>query len=154
MKGLPDMEGIPTLAEFPLHSHDKLRYADTDRQGHVNNAVFSTLLETGRVEFLHNSARPILDPNTAFVIARLEIDFLGEMLWPGQVTIGTTVDSVGRSSLKLRQAIFQEDRCVAQARSVIVLMDEKSRRSTPFSEEARACLLSPTDIAVAQGAHE
>lgn len=138
------MDGIPTLAEFPLHSHDKLRYADTDRQGHVNNAIFSTLLETGRVEFLHDGARRIPDPNTAFVIARLEIDFLGEMQWPGQVTIGTTVDSIGRSSLKLRQAIFQENRCVAQARSVIVLMDERSRLSTPFSEEARARLLRPT----------
>ncbi|MFV8308712.1 acyl-CoA thioesterase [Mycobacteroides chelonae] len=134
------MAEIPTLAEFPLHSHDKLRYADTDRQGHVNNSVFSTLLETGRVEFLHDSTRQILEPNRAFVIARLEIDFLGEMLWPGQVTIGTAVDSVGRSSLKLRQAIFQENRCVARAVSVIVLMDESSRLSTPFSEGVRSRL--------------
>ena len=65
------MAEIPTLAEFPLHSHDKLRYADTDRQGHINNSVFSTLLETGRVEFLHDSTRRILEPNRAFVIARL-----------------------------------------------------------------------------------
>lgn len=41
-----------TLADFPFTSFDKLRYCDTDKQGHVNNAVFSTFLETGRAEFL------------------------------------------------------------------------------------------------------
>ena len=47
------------LDQFPLHSFDKLRYADTDRQGHVNNATFATFLETGRVEFLYNDEAPI-----------------------------------------------------------------------------------------------
>ncbi len=39
----------PTLDAFPLRTHEKLRYADTDRQGHINNAVFATLLETGLI---------------------------------------------------------------------------------------------------------
>jgi acyl-CoA thioester hydrolase len=42
----------PDLAKIDFHSHwarDVLRYADTDRQGHVNNAVFATFLESGRV---------------------------------------------------------------------------------------------------------
>lgn len=30
-----------TLADFPLQTFDKVRYADTDRQGHVNNAAFA-----------------------------------------------------------------------------------------------------------------
>ncbi|WP_343068673.1 hypothetical protein [Kaustia mangrovi] len=42
------------LDDFPLRTSDKLRYADTDRQGHVNNAVFATFMETGRVAFLHD----------------------------------------------------------------------------------------------------
>ena len=44
-----------TLEQFPIRTYDKLRYADTDRQGHVNNAVFSTFLETGRVELIYDS---------------------------------------------------------------------------------------------------
>jgi acyl-CoA thioester hydrolase len=38
----------PSLRDFAVYSVDKLRYGDTDRQGHVNNAVFATFLETGR----------------------------------------------------------------------------------------------------------
>jgi acyl-CoA thioester hydrolase len=40
--------GDLTPADFPFLTFDKIRYADTDRQGHVNNAVYATFLETGR----------------------------------------------------------------------------------------------------------
>lgn len=30
------------LEDFPFQTFDKVRYADTDRQGHVNNAAFAT----------------------------------------------------------------------------------------------------------------
>jgi acyl-CoA thioester hydrolase len=34
----------PKLTDYPLRTYEKLRYADTDRQGHVNNAIFATML--------------------------------------------------------------------------------------------------------------
>ena len=40
------MSERPSPDAFPSRTHDKLRYNDTDRQGHVNNAVFSTFLES------------------------------------------------------------------------------------------------------------
>ena len=45
--------------DYALHAFDKLRYGDTDRQGHVNNAVYATLFETGRVELLYDGAGPV-----------------------------------------------------------------------------------------------
>lgn len=96
----------PTLTDFPFQTFDKLRYADTDRQGHVNNAVFSTFLETGRVEFLFDTQSPLATDNASFVIARLTLDFVAEVNWPGRVEIGTGVTRIGNSSLTLRQAIF------------------------------------------------
>lgn len=123
---------VITLDDFPLKASDKIRYADTDRQGHVNNAIFATLLETGRVEILYDPASPLADPGCTFVIARLAIDFRSEINWPGMVFIGTRVASIGRSSIKLDQGLFQDDRCVAIAETVIVLMDERTRRSRPL----------------------
>ena len=67
------------LEDFPSITHDKIRYADTDRQGHVNNAVFSTFLETGRVEVLYSKEEPILEGNASFVIASLHMDFRNEI---------------------------------------------------------------------------
>jgi YbgC/YbaW family acyl-CoA thioester hydrolase len=128
------------LEDFPLRSFDKLRYGDTDRQGHVNNAVFVTLLETGRVEMAYDAERSLMDPGCAFVIARLELDYVAELFWPGRVDIGTRVKSIGRSSLNVEQALFQNDRLVASAETVLVQVNEATRKSQPFSEQTNAKL--------------
>jgi acyl-CoA thioester hydrolase len=130
----------PRLEDFPLRSFDKLRYGDTDRQGHVNNSVFTTLLETGRVELFHQGDARLMDPGCSFVIAHLSLDFLAELHWPGQIDIGTGVIGVGRSSVRLEQALFQGERVAARAQTVIVQVSDASRRGQAFSERAIAYL--------------
>lgn len=134
----------PALADFPFRTFDKVRYADTDRQGHVNNAAFSTFLETGRVEFLYNPQDPLAADNASFVIVNLSLKFLAEVNWPGRVDIGTGVTEVGNSSLRLSQGLFQDGRCVATAKTVIVQIDEQSRKSRPLTEKAKAFLTRHT----------
>ena len=124
------------VEDFPLRTEDKLRYADTDRQGHVNNAVFSSLLENGRVELLYNPERPLAAPGCSFVIARLTLDFINELTWPGRVETGTRVARIGRSSVTLEQTIFQNARPAATAVTVIVHVSGETHRSHPFSDAA------------------
>lgn len=130
----------PTLESFPARAYDKLRYGDTDRQGHVNNAVFGTFFETGRVELVLDAEHALLAPGQSFVLARIEIDLVAEILWPGTVEIGSAVSRVGRSSIHIAQALFQNGRLCARATSVVVLVDGTTRRSTPFGEAAIARL--------------
>ncbi|WP_454816920.1 acyl-CoA thioesterase [Labrys neptuniae] len=130
------MPDLPVPADYDFMTTDKLRYGDTDRQAHVNNAVFATFLETGRVELLHDLASPVADAESSFVLARVVIDFRAEVLWPGTVEIGTKVSTIGRSSITLDQAVFQNGVCVAQGQSVVVLIDNSTRRSRPLSEDA------------------
>jgi acyl-CoA thioester hydrolase len=108
--------------------------------------VFATLLETGRVEVVYAKETGLHDPGCSFVIASLQIDFLDEVHWPGVVDIGTRVGKIGRSSVTLEQAIFQQGRCVATSRSVIVHVDTTTRRSAPLGERAitRLAALMPT----------
>jgi acyl-CoA thioester hydrolase len=129
-----------TLADFPSRTYDKLRYGDTDRQGHVNNAVFATFFETGRVEMLLATDADFLLPGQSLVLARLEIDLVSEINWPGTVEIGTRVARIGRSSMALEQAVFQNGVLAAKGISVVVLTDEATRRSTPLSDGAVAKL--------------
>ena len=128
---------IPPLESYALRTHEKLRYADTDRQGHVNNAVFATMLETGRVELLYSLDKPVYSEGCTFVLASLHLDFLGEINWPGQVDVGTRVASVGKSSVTFEQGLFQKGECVATAKTVVVQMNVTTRRSHPLSEESR-----------------
>lgn len=129
-----------SLDDFPIRSFDKLRYADMDRQGHVNNAVFSTFLETGRTELLYTGEPPLAGPGSAFVLARLLLEFRAEVHWPGEVAIGTRVRDIGRSSIKLEQVIFQNGRGVANADTVIVMVDTATRRARALPDEAVAKL--------------
>lgn len=127
-------EAPPTdLAAYPRVTHDKLRYADTDRQGHINNAVFATFLETGRVEVLYNPDNPLAADGCEFVIAHLALDFRSELRWPGQVDIGLRVARVGNSSVQLQQGLFQDGTCAATATTVIVQMALDTRRSHPLT---------------------
>lgn len=123
----------PKLEDFSFRTADTIRYGDTDRQGHVNNAAFATFCETGRVSFLYPEDEPLAPPGTSFVIARLTIDFRAEITWPGTIDIGTRVTKVGRSSLTVAQGLFQRGRCVATAESVIVFVDDATRKSTPLT---------------------
>ena len=135
------MSNQPALEDFPFVTYDKLRYNDTDRQGHVNNAIFSTYLETGRVEIFYQDPEVMLD-GCEFVIARVTLDFLGEIRWPGEIKVASGVRRLGSSSVNLEQALFQNGVCVARAETIIVQINQETRKSHPLSDKARAKLES------------
>ncbi len=120
-------------ASYKIWTHDKLRYNDTDRQGHVTNAVFATFCETGRVAFLYDKSLALAAPGCNFVVARLAIDFRAELYFPGTVDIGSRIIRIGRSSFVVGQAVFKDDICVASAESVGVQMNDETRRSEPLT---------------------
>lgn len=112
-----------------------LRYGDTDKLGHVNNAVFVTLLESGRAELLFNEDGCLAGAGKTMVLANVNVDYKAELHYPGSVRVGTGLVSIGRSSLKLVQVIYKGDKLCAVAESTIVLIDEKSRKPIPFPFE-------------------
>jgi acyl-CoA thioester hydrolase len=120
------------LEDYPSRSSADIRYSDLDRQGHVNNAVFATFSEVGRVAFMYDPERPLAIEGRSFVIARLLIDFRAELFWPGTVDIGTGVLKVGRSSFTLAQGLFSKGHLAAAAEATIVMVDKETRRSTPL----------------------
>src|SRR3954465_8189580 len=131
---------LPQLSQFAGCTHDIIRFGDLDPQGHVNNTVFATFFETGRVAFLREPGNGLNPPGTPSVLARLDIDFLKELHWPGDVEIGTGIADIGRSSFTFLQAIFHDDACAATARATMVMIDGETRRSRPLPEEALARL--------------
>jgi acyl-CoA thioester hydrolase len=130
----------PPLATYPHRVTDIIRFGDLDPQGHVNNAVFATYFESGRVAMFRNPDFGIGVADGTFILARLEIDFLSELRWPGTVEVGTAVTAFGRSSFTLDQAIFNDGTCAATARAITVLIDRETRRSRALPQEAIARL--------------
>jgi len=130
----------PQLAEYPHRANDIVRFADLDPQGHVNNAVYATYFETGRVAMFRNPDLSIGVPNATFVLVRQEIDFMRELHWPSEVVIGTALAELGRTSYTLLQAVFEGEVCAAAGRAIMVMLDAKTRRPLALTPDAIARL--------------
>jgi len=128
------------LDAFPVHTVHSLRYADHDQEGHVNNAVYATMFEAGRVAVLYDPAHKMPPEGCHFSLVHIAMDFLAEMSWPGDVTIGTAVTRIGSSSIAMRHAIFKDGKCRATAEGVVVCTNTATRKSQPLPDHARAML--------------
>ena len=131
---------VPTLEQFPGRTHDIIRFGDLDPQGHVNNTVFATFFETGRVMLLRDPGNELNAPGTTSVLAQLDIRFLREMHWPGTVEIGTATSRIGRSSYSFLQAIFHEGECAGTADATMVMIDAQTRKAKPLPQDVIARL--------------
>jgi len=132
----PAPKPAPRLADYPHRVGELVRFGDLDPQGHVNQAVFLTYFESGRVAMFRDPDLGIGVPGLTFVMVRMEVDYIRELHWPGQLEIGTGVAEFGRSSFKVAQAIFRDGSCVATGRATLVCMDVKTRKSTPLPQAA------------------
>jgi acyl-CoA thioester hydrolase len=131
---------LPRLEQFPGQAGEQIRYGDLDPQGHVNNTVFATFFETGRVMLLRDPKNLLNPPGATSVLARLDINFLRELHWPGAVEIGTGTLEIGRSSYTFLQAIFHQGECAATARATMVMIDAATRRARPLPGDVVARL--------------
>lgn len=131
---------VPQLADYPHQVTEIIRFGDLDPQGHVNNAVFSTYFESGRVAMFRAPDLGIGVLNATFVLVRQEIDFLRELRWPGNVTVGTALAELGRTSFTVAQAIFRDEECAAVGRAILVMLDSETRRPRPLTQDIVARL--------------
>jgi acyl-CoA thioester hydrolase len=128
----------PRLEDFPYRLTDNVRFADLDPNQHVNNAVYATYFETGRVTLVKDRTRGLMPEGLAWIMVRLDIHFRAELRWPGTIEMGLGVAKFGRTSVTFDQVVFSKDRCVASAQAVTVLIDEATRKPTPLTPEVIA----------------
>jgi len=107
-----------------------IRFADQDPVGHVNNAAIAVYFEQARCELL----LPLIAEHGAgaldIVLARIEIDYLREIRYPGTVEVGIRISRLGSKSITLESAVFADEICRATAVATIVVFDLATRSST------------------------
>ena len=127
---------IPDLADYPHRVAEIVRFGDLDPQGHANQAIFLTYFESGRVAMFRNPDLSIGVPGITYVMVRVEVDYMKELRWPGNLEIGTGVLEFGRTSFKVAQVIFRDGVCAGAGRATLVCMDLKTRKATPIPQAA------------------
>lgn len=125
----------PDLDDYPYRLSDNVRFADLDPNQHVNNAVYASYFETGRVTLMKDRSYGLMPIGLAWIMVRLDIHFRAELKWPGTIDLGLGVSKFGRTSVTFDQVVFSAGKCVASAQSTGVLIDETTRKPTPITDE-------------------
>ena len=87
------------------------------------------MLEQGRSEMAFDAGLPLGEGSASLVIVRLELDFLREMMWPGEVLIETEVLRLGGRSFTVQQRLVHENEVCARGQTVLVLLDREAKRA-------------------------
>ena len=139
-----DENDIRDRDSYKIWTSHTIRYNYQDPLGHVNNAVYSTFFEAGRTDFIQPMLKEISDETTTldFVLARITIDFVKELPYPGTVDIGTRVLRLGTKSMTFANAVFKggTDECVATCEAILVFFDLQERVSIAPPARLRAML--------------
>ena len=131
------LDSTPRLEDFPYRLSDNVRFADLDPNQHVNNAVYATYFETGRVTLMKDRSYGLMPDGVTWIMVRLDMHFRAELRWPGTIELGLGVTKFGRTSVTFDQVVFSDGICIASAQSVSVLIDEATRKPTPLTQEIK-----------------
>jgi acyl-CoA thioester hydrolase len=129
------------LAAYPFSVAVPVRFGDMDIFRHVNNVAIARFYEEGRLRFMASlRAEDEVFANTAFrlIVAHVGIDYLGEAGYPEDITVGVAVASLGNTSFRYAEALFQQGRCIGLAE--VVLTHLESGKPTALPETVRAAL--------------
>ena len=106
--------------------------------GHVNNAAYLVYFEAARVLFISQFLPPGAPLDT--VLARVTVDFLREIHFPGTIEVGARLLHLGNKSLRTGYGVFRDGECVATSEAINVFFDTDARRSIAPPDEVRAAL--------------
>ena len=133
-------------ASYPHHQSIQTRFQDMDVLGHINNVAFAALFETGRIKFNEAIALLPMIRDRRSVVARVEINYLAEGHYPGDVEIGAGIGEIGGRSWDILAAMFQDGRCIATCDVTIVMAKGPDGEGLPeeFRGKLREWMVSQT----------
>jgi acyl-CoA thioester hydrolase len=116
------------------------RWTDFDALGHLTHAAFPVFLDEARDAYLTATVGSFTD--WPCVVAHVSIDYVREVRYPArEVTVRTSVEAVGRTSVTFAQEVLGPDgTVVATGKGVVVAFDPISRAARPLRGDERAQL--------------
>jgi acyl-CoA thioester hydrolase len=130
--------------DFRHRTRLEVRLGDLDPFGHVNNAVIANYVEQGRVLYLRDVLGTGADPvSMPFILARLEIDYLSQVMFSDTVEVASRVDWIGRTSVRMSHLLTnQEQRELARSAAVLVAFDYSVEKPMPVRDDWRATMVA------------
>lgn len=138
---MPDFD-LTNRQTFHHWSPVIIRYSDQDSMAHVNNTALATYIEAARTAFIYELIQRSGAEGMEFILARLCIDYLREIHYPGTVDVGARLTRVGTKSISTGYGVFKGETCVATAECVNVFYEMATRKTLVPPESVRATLMA------------
>lgn len=113
------------------------RFCDTDAMGHINNTVLPIWFLEGRESILKVFNPSLSTEAVSLVLAKIEIEYLGEIFFGKPVEIHTFVLRIGTSSVLVGQEAWQDETLKATATATMVNFDKSTRKSLPIPSDIK-----------------
>lgn len=137
---MPDFD-LSSRETYRHWSPVTIRFSDQDSLGHINNVALSQYFEVSRTAFVYDVIRLAkMEGEIEFILARVVIDFVAELHYPGSVEVGARLIRVGNKSLHSGYGIFKGDQCIATSEAVNVFYDMETRKSATPPDTVRGIL--------------
>jgi len=121
----------------------EVRFRDVDAMGHVNNAVYFTYFENGRVGFFNPDEGPNRVPEFGFILAHVSCDFIRPVMMGDRISLEMWVKQIGKKSFTFHyQIVGRNDGAsvFATGESAQVCFDYTQNRSIPVSGSLKSFL--------------
>jgi acyl-CoA thioester hydrolase len=120
----------------------QIRWADSDRLGHVNNAKFIEYAQEARVRFVAELFPEAINFENSLVVRRLEVDFERPLFdHSGPLTVELSVLRIGGASFTVRHRIIDRTGVhAALVDAVVVGFRGSTNTSRQLSTGERAAL--------------
>ncbi|MEU7916215.1 acyl-CoA thioesterase [Microbispora bryophytorum] len=126
----------------------KVRFADIDSFGHVNNVRFLDYLEDARVSMLWERPRELAGRRQDLVVARHEIDYRRPLTFRADpVRVEMWVTEISSVRFTLAYEIRDDETLYAEARTVLVAYDAAEARPRRLDEDELTYLKQFTALA-------
>ena len=119
---------------YPFAVTLEMRYGDMDVWRHLNNVAAVRFYEEGRIRFMDHLRRANAEyaaQRFRLMVAHTAVDYLAEGHYPHTITVRVGIVSLGNSSYRVGQALFQQDRCIGLADVVLTHIGEKGAAPLP-----------------------
>lgn len=120
-----------------------VRFSDTDARGHVNNALYLTYCEIGRIRYWTDVTGEVFTSVASgaesLILAEARITYRAQTFYGETVTVQTRATRIGRSSFTLEHRLLaaadgEPRRLVAVSESVLVRYDYPASAAIPLSK--------------------
>jgi len=105
---------------YPWSVVVETRFGDMDVNFHLNNVAVAGLYEEARVRFNWHIRDNFAVGRPQFLVARVEIDYLGEGGYRVPTSMGVAVVATGTSSWRVAMGLFQRGGCIGLCDTVMV----------------------------------